>query len=286
MSAPIQSTIRSRNSAGSGMPHRLAHWSRIASASGPSNPIQRPSFAVSLVNVSLSKGSRAYLYGLPVENPWVHLPDKAPYVLDEDRPHVEAFNQHQSDPDYQLHDDLLPVPFMGNAKASLVVISLNPSLQPDSYELEAGGTPRAAALRKNLTGQSEVHVGLQAEFAGTGGSRWWRKAFRAVHERGHPYEDLAHRVFVIEFHGYRSAKFRSIPITLPSQHYSFHLLREAIRCDATIVVMRGLKLWEVAVPELSTHSGRVLLRNARSATISPRNLGDEGFESILKAVSA
>ena len=99
--------------------------------------------------------------------------------------------------------------------------------------------------------------------------RWWRRCFGALIDRGHEPDELARKVLAVEFHGYRSLDRQPIPFTLPSQHFGFELLRSAMRRQATIVVTRGLRQWEVAIPELAQYGYLVRLKNARSATISP-----------------
>jgi hypothetical protein len=220
-----------------------------------------------------------------VRNPWQDLPRKPLYVLEVDRPHVEAFNRRVG-PRYQLDLRLMPVPFMGNRTAPLLVLGLNPSFQPDSLRLERGRPRLAKALRDNLGSdrRARVHISLTSEFEDTGGGRWWRDCLRALIDGRDPNE-LAPKVLAVDFHGYRSKGWQAIPFTLPSQLYGFHLVESAIDRGATIVVTRGARHWEVAVPRLYDYRFLVRTNTARIARISPGNCGEEGFAAVRKALT-
>jgi len=221
-----------------------------------------------------------------MRNPWLELPRKPDYVLEIDAPHIEAVNRHAK-PEHRLDLRMIPVPFLGNRAAPLVVLGLNPSYQPDSLDVETGTAPLAEALRANLGSdpRGHVHPGLASKFAHTGGGRWWRKCLKALIELGHDPDDLARRVLAVDFHGYRSKSWQAIPLTLPSQHYGFHLVGAAIDRGATIVVTRGVRHWEVAVPRLFGYRSLVLVKNVRSATVSTRNCGEEEFARVRKALT-
>lgn len=64
------------------------------------------------------------------DNPWRSLPTKAPFVLDIDRDGIASFehrvNARGKTADYGFHVELLPSPFIGNPRASVVLLSLNP----------------------------------------------------------------------------------------------------------------------------------------------------------------
>ena len=76
-----------------------------------------------------------------------------------------------------------------------------------------------------------------------------------------------------------------IPITLPSQWFGFSLVEQAIARGATVVMTRGSRQWTVAVPALMAYERVVRLKSPQEAAISPRNCGDQGWETILDALS-
>ena len=56
-------------------------------------------------------------------------------------------------------------------------------------------------------------------------------------------ERLSRNICSIQFFPYRSLKFGHGSIKLPSQNYTFALVRERLANGALIIVMRGYKLW-------------------------------------------
>jgi hypothetical protein len=99
----------------------------------------------------------------------------------------------------------------------------------------------------------------------------------------HP-EDLARRVLSVEFHGYHSRAWKLLPVTLPSQPYTFGLIEQAIQREATVVILRGWSAWRVALPALNAYPGTVRA-SPRAGTVSPRSLGGtEPFQRVLRAL--
>ncbi len=218
-----------------------------------------------------------------MENPWTLLPSEPPFVLPADRPYVEAANRDRSER-YRLATELVPEPFAGAHHAPLVVLSLNPGIQDADFEVHRSPDHRAMLLG-NLQPERSVLLGLRDAFQGTPAGRWWRRCFKAVIGQGHQPEDLARRVLSVEFHGYHSRAWQPLPITLPSQPYTFGLVEQAVQRGATVVVLRGWSAWRVAVPRLNDYPGAVWAF-PRAGTISPRSCGVEPFQRVLRALDA
>lgn len=212
-----------------------------------------------------------------MDNPWLELPDREPFVLPMDRVLVDAFNA-RVDPERRLDLTVLPQPFLGRRDANLVVLGRNPGSRgwtTGSY---------ADALREDLRSINGTALPpLRPAFVHDDG-RWWGKCFKAVlAETGKSSSWLADRVLSVEFHGYHSERYRRMREPFPSQRYGFWLVEQAVRRGATVVVMRGERDWKDSVPALQA-SEAVVLRNPRSATISPRNCGHDGFQRVLGAI--
>ncbi len=221
-----------------------------------------------------------------MRNPWIALPTSAPFVLDKDRPTVEAFNRVVK-PRHKLQTHVLPEPFSGRVRtATVLVLQLNPGFA--GSEARWHRNPAfARALRANNAHQplDYPQLGLDPAWERTPGGRWAVPRLRRVVEALGDIRRVARKLGSVEFHGYHSRQFRPIPVTLPSQHYGFELVRRAVRRNAVIVVVRGYDLWRVAVPELNDHSLVFRPHNAQSAYITEASLGRRGFRAVVAALS-
>src|SRR6266508_3055984 len=123
-----------------------------------------------------------------MRNPWLDLPKRPPYVLHDDRRHVEAFNRCQKRREHKLDLDLIPEPFLGPRKAPLVLLMLDPGRPAGSLALHRSGYRRA--LRQNLgdNPEGQRHRGFRPELAT---SAWWSNRFKKVIEAGHDLDELS-----------------------------------------------------------------------------------------------
>jgi hypothetical protein len=220
-------------------------------------------------------------------SPWLALPDKPPYVLEGDHPHLQAFNRGvgRSSPHY-LDLRMFPDPFGGDPRAPLVLLARNPGLGRGDLETHRNNRPFLDALRANIVGDTRQLTYLRDGFRDTPGGRWWRRCVKALMERDDFEADwLSRRILIVDFHAYHARSWRPIPVTLPSQSFGFELVRRAIRRRATIVALRGCADWRVAVPELDGYRGLVNVSNPQVSALSPRNLLDDGYKRVLKALS-
>jgi hypothetical protein len=219
-------------------------------------------------------------------NPWTGLAARPPYVLEEDRPYVKAWNDTvgAERADLRLAVELLPDPFVGPRDAPLVILGLNPGFAGPEL-VEHRSRRFRDAVRSNLSDRrAHIHFYLTEPFAETAGGRWWRRCLRTLLKEGWTYEELARRVLAIEFHGYHSQNWTTLPVTLPSQWYSFDLLVRAMDRGAIIVVARGRRQWEVAVPQLRRYRRAFGTNTVRSTFMSPGNLPRGAFNQLLRAI--
>ena len=68
-----------------------------------------------------------------------------------------------------------------------------------------------------------------------------------------------------------SENFAHGRLLLPSQTFTFDAVRAAVGRGATIIITRGRKLWEKAVPELITHSLVFETSSKQNVVISEKN---------------
>lgn len=74
-----------------------------------------------------------------------------------------------------------------------------------------------------------------------------------------------------------------MPELLPSQQYSFDLVKAAVRRGSIIVAMRRWRQWVGAVPELETYENVLHPNSRQCAYISPGNY-PSGFETLIAAI--
>lgn len=238
-----------------------------------------------------------------MKNPWLDLPEEAEFVTAADRPYVDAFNRSvRAHSALRLRLDLVPEPWMGNPRrARVLLLALNPGFTPDDRKWHAKPGYRQAALANARLEKANLpSYLLDPDWAASPGGTWWRKRLRALAEAvgsvgdeialAKAWKCLASRLATVEFHGYHSTSSRPLPVTLPSQHFGFDLVRRAVEQERLVVVARGWREWSIAVPELerAQHRGRVLrLKNPQSTYVTPGNLvgGKRSFDMVVDALT-
>jgi hypothetical protein len=222
---------------------------------------------------------------LSVDNPWPDLPTEPPFVLAVDEPHISAFHSHEpAERHFRL--DLLPDPWLGRWESPVVVLLQNPSFDEGRDIAAFRRTDVVRRNRDNLaTAAGDLpHYWLDPTFGDTYSGWWWQKRTlpRLIEHFG--WEATARSVLAIEMYGYRTRTFRALPITLPSQQFALQLVHAAIDRQATVVLPRAARLWDVALPTLRTYGGVIRGRSTRQTILSAGNLEDEGFDRVLAAI--
>jgi hypothetical protein len=212
-----------------------------------------------------------------MDNPWRALPRHAPFVLDIDRAHVDAWNAGKPEfaPSW-IHTGRLPEPRLGPVDAPVVLLQLNPS-----YDARAFDIRQIDCAIEALQDEQSAHACLAAP------NDWWDETFSTLLKR-FGRERLSRRVMSIEYFPYASARFDHAHLRLPSQEYTFALVRAALAADALFVVTRGLDLWIGAVPQLRAHLHKRVFRtrNRQRAFVSAGNLlGDSAFDMLCERLA-
>ena len=218
-----------------------------------------------------------------MKNPWVRLPKRGPFVVGSDKKAVNGFNDRVKESD-RLKLDLLPIPFLGNPSAPVVLLTLNPGYHPSDAKLQSALWFTKAwreALRHKGGGFPFFFLDPNVEgVAQEPAARWWERVFSRLAENpSDEWGALARTFFCIEYFPYRSHHYRSMNIILESQRYGFELARQAVSRGAVVVIMRSRRLWLKEVPELEGYKHLYVLKNPRCRTLSPANLPD-GFAKI------
>lgn len=214
-------------------------------------------------------------------NPWEDLPQSAPYILQEDLDVIESHKNFLG-----LRLDTLPEPLVGGLNnAKVVFLALNPGFTDSDVEVNMQMPEFIEGCRANLNDPYNspfyyFNGGLEA----TGGYKWWSSKLKPLIQAGITEEVLKTKIMMIEYFPYHSVNYKHINRFTPSQLYSFELVREAIKLNKTIVIMRSKALWLEAVPELADYTF-MTLNSSQNVTISPKNIGELNFKVIISELS-
>lgn len=215
-------------------------------------------------------------------NPWVNLPQTAPLVLPSDRALIDAFNE-RANARHRIRTEAIPEPFFGRFDAPIVVLLLNPGFSSDGVHIQESPA-FLSAMRAYLTNGMVDHLHLIPGASGPG-SDWWTNSARALISATSRLA-VAQSVLSLEYFPYHSISYKHAKTRLPSQAFTFDLLDSAIRRKAIVVAARGYRIWVEAVPHLATYDQVLRLKSPQRMSLSPRNLGEIAFSSLVAAVNA
>jgi hypothetical protein len=215
------------------------------------------------------------------DNPWSDLPASPPYVLDADRELIERFNA-TAKPHHVVHLDHHPEPFLGRPDAPVVLLCLNPGYSPESDRWYAEPTFASRARGCLQHTPSPYPFYLLDPSQPAPGHHWWARKLGPL-IRATSLQAVAHGVLCVEYFPYHSRRYGHARLRVPSQDYSFGLVRRAVARGAWIVVMRSERLWRSAIPELTNCPTVMRTRSVQNPVVSPGNIyGD--FCALVRAV--
>lgn len=219
-----------------------------------------------------------------MQNPWIKLPKIPPHILLED---FEVLTKYGKKPEhFGLQLEILPIPYLGNfKKASVVLLCLNPGYHryldrkayEDKYYFQES--------LNSLTFSNRIpFLYLDTKLKHTGGYKWWTRLLKRLTEK-FGIKILSEKLMCLQYLPYHSKIYSNPPCILPSQKFTFSILRRAIKNNKIIVIMRSKKLWFDAVPELKT-SPFIELKNYRMPYITERNTKNGDFQKVIEALQS
>ena len=219
-----------------------------------------------------------------MENPWLKLSEDMPFILPSDIDKINDFNLKQKDNKYKIILDEVPSPYIGDPNALVVFLNLNPSHSPEESKNQNCNKYKEIA-RMNLIHKFADYpfYVLDPSLRGSpSGFDWFKQKFNPLIQSSRLSDkEISNKLFLIEYFPYRSQKYNWKNDLLPSQYYSFSLVKSAIDRKAIIVIMRGTNLWFNTVPELKNYENLYILHSCQNVTISENNLGYKGFWEII-----
>jgi hypothetical protein len=215
-------------------------------------------------------------------NPWLALPKQAPYILPEDAEVIAACGSKADG----LRLDILPDPYVGSPSTSRVVfLALNPGFRDADLDVDMQSALYVQQTRANLLHEATTPFYFFNEgLAFNGGNVWWSRILKPLTVAGITKRQLGEQVMCIEYLPYHSKKYKRLGRLLPSQEYTFQLVREAIKAHKVIVMMRSEKIWLEAIPELSSY-GYMMVKNPQNPVISVANLGQDNFNLLYETLA-
>lgn len=220
-------------------------------------------------------------------NPWIKLPENKPFILSEDKGLVDIHNKRWAGTPYEILLNEIPSPYIGDPKAPLVLLNLNPGYSPGDQN--SSNLKRFREIAKaNLLHQfgDYPYYVLDPSLQGTpSGYDWFMQKLGPLMRAANIIpQELSKKLFTVEYFPYHSVKYGWQGGLLPSQNYALYLLKEAMAAGAAVVIMRGRRVWAEALPELREYSKVYTLHSAQNVTLSERNLGSEAFANILEII--
>ena len=211
-------------------------------------------------------------------NPWTELPEKPPFVLEQDRKYIEVFNKNESDELRKINTNYVPEARLGPKDAPVLILQLNPSYDKNFPK----GTNNKSEVKeaiKIIKDEQALHEGGQKNTV------WWGRRLRELRDDVGG-ETLSKNLMTVDFFPYRSVNFSQNYLRIPSQSYSFELVRNSIEKNAVIIVGRGWKYWCAALPELCERLNETVfvIQNPRCSYFSRNNLGDLCYDNIIKKI--
>ena len=223
-----------------------------------------------------------------MKNPWFEFDwNSSSQIHPQDQSHVDAYNFELSKSATKNLNVLslihAPLPFFGSIEAKVVILLANPGIGPGEE------IPDESFTQLRLLDSARKHQTLEEHFIyisegmkGTEGHKWWTSKLKALTSESSI--QLVHEsLMAVEFHPYHSVNFSVLPITLPTQNYTFELVRRKVAEGALFVIGRHLQGWFTAVPEL--RNANYVMFKSRNAALTPGNLNDDGFKKVLAAMS-
>ena len=188
---------------------------------------------------------------------------------------------------YLLAEHLEPFPYLGNPLANIFMLMANPGIsKKEEVKSFKMNDKKIKYSRKNL--HLEDLESMRTRIESTDNSElesvWLKPRVRELVEKT-SVQRVTKGLFLVNFHAYHSKSWYPIPFTFPTQHYSFHLINEAIKREAVIIMGRNKLGWLTAIPGLFEYKKEtrnvIEFDSARSLYISEGNLRPDSFKKIL-----
>lgn len=220
-----------------------------------------------------------------LENPWDGFEYSNEMVHPLDVPSVSRHNQ-TSKPEYRFLLHLAPEPWIGNLEGNLLVLYANPgATQENLNRIEQNNNKivmEKSIKNLNQTNSEFPHFHFDPDLRGTEGAIWFESKYKWLIDAT-DRKSVARNLVTCELAPYHSVKWKVPKIKLPTQEFTFQIIRDGIARGAVILLARSARIWTENVPELASYH-QVYRPKSINASISPNNY-PESFSKIVDALS-
>jgi len=231
---------------------------------------------------------------MSIKNPWRTFNPTVDEIKvhESDLPYFVGFNKGMGarkgndKKQYLLAEHLEPHPYLGNPQAEVLVLMANPGVNDKEKNPKFRMNPQKLQHnRQNLRHEnldsfkSRIHSPDNPKLE----SEWFKPRVREL-VQATSVDRVTKGIFLVNFHAYHSRSWHPIPFTFPTQHYSFHLVSEAVSRDALIIMSRNMLGWFTAIPSLFDHRNRIEFVSSRSVYLSEGNLGKSNFRRVQERI--
>jgi len=218
-----------------------------------------------------------------MENPWKDLKQtNGEYIAERD---IECI---KNTPALRgaLVFNTLPWPYMGDPEKATVYVLTTSTKAEDAFQA-ANEENRQEAIKKNLAHEHNNDcfplVALDSRFNGTDLQKWWMNQLINLTGRT-SIKDVANSVFIAQYVPYGHHNTKNLP-ELPSQEYTFSLVRAAMEDKKIIVLMFPKKKWFKAIEGLENYPNLCTLRDPGVVIGPGAIIGGVNFDDIVMAVN-
>lgn len=218
------------------------------------------------------------------ENPWVGFKFSDSMLHPDDADSVE-FHNRSSKSDYQFLLHLAPEPWIGNLQGNLLVLYSNPGATQDNLN-KVFQPKHHEVMEKSISNLNQEitsfpHFHFDPELKDTEGGKWFRSKYRWLIEETSD-RAVSENLITCELAPYHSVKWKVPRRKLPTQEFTYEIIRNAMSRGAVILLARTPKIWLENLPELANYP-KVFRPNSINASISPRNYPGN-FDKIIKSI--
>jgi hypothetical protein len=195
------------------------------------------------------------------------------------------FHNNSSKADYQFLLHLAPEPWIGSLQGNLLVLYSNPGATQDNcikvLQLKHNEVMEKSISNLNQEITSFPHFHFDPELKDTEGGKWFRSKYRWLIEETSD-RAVSENLITCELAPYHSLKLKIPRRKLPTQEFTYEIIRSAMSRDAVILLARTPKIWLKNLPELEKYP-KMVRPNLINASISPKNYPGN-FDKIIEAV--